>query len=795
MKSFVDKIPGLHRPKLDRENRILAYGQSLQGTHPFCELSEFLATVLAPRAVQALANGSAINALWTQLQNDPLELPALWAVEADSQGEDVDAPAKPRSPSLLFPSGFPWQFIEPARGKLVLLVQLLRELAALGWGPQLNSFALCVLSIYQDHGSDDDCVELLELLVGRLPYLYSGAIYAPSDDLMISTVDKEVFALFRRCWPTMSIFRLSEQFWSSPWWETLRQVGLSERLIKSLASDPVAWRVRPVPFEGPQAMALINWVKALTPTGPQEEKTLQWIGQVYRLASVSGNPHFIDALKALVDPMDNKWEVSHLAEYQLLLEHVQKADLSDEDLLWSAQGYFRRVATSERPDAKAWKALAHLHSCLPERISSHAAYRSHLMRCCLRATVQPSPNVSAEVARAIRQEAVAIYCDALLPQMGPSEWRLLGLCWPWMPRYLAEFVADAIDRRVMEAYAEIDVDEGEGVDFLRPLLICPVLGLEVALHLSRWGRQGASGLQILTSELSDRFKGGVNWSQANVSLLSDLLCVEGKEQRSDAQLLSALVDPWRQCLRAAQPPFADAKPSKDAIDQWLCRLGETFEGNGLKKRGDSTLLLAMVRRLGDWVLSAWSDPSTNSGFVALFADGLVCCVGRRWGAKVLMAELAICYLMPLVARVRELSNSSSEWRQLLIRIRAEFLAKMQGQEDGGSSPYEREAHAARIAQVLAVMDVMPMVWGAAYLSEAGDTEPAPIEQCAKDVRYAYQLVARASLGFHLGCGAAEAALCEMRLRMAEATLQGRNDTAGVLAVVLLALQRFSVAET
>jgi hypothetical protein len=791
MKSFVDKIPGLHRPKLDRENRILAYSQSLQDTHPFCELDEFLATVLAPQEVQALANRHAIDALWDQLQNAPLELPALWAVDAAAGGkdEDGDAPAQPLAPSLLFPSGFPWQFIEPARGRLALMGQLLRELSALGWGAQLNSLALCVLSLYQDHAGDDDCIELLELLVGQLPHRYSGAIYAPAEDLMISTVDKEVFALFRRCWPTMSVFRLSEQFWSSPWWTTLCHSGLSESLIRSLARDPVAWRVRPTPFEGPQATALIDWLKALTQTGPQEIKNLQWIAQVYRLASVSGNPQFIEALKALVDPMDNQWEVSHQEEYQLLLEHIQRADLSDEDLLWVVQGFYRRVATSEQPDARAWKALAHLHSCVPERISSHPAYRSHLLRCCLRATVQSPPNVSAEAAREIRQEAVAIYCDAMSPQMDPSEWRLLCRCWPWMPRYLAEFVADVVDRRVTEAYAHIG--DGEGVDFLSPLLSSPTLGLEVALHLSRWSRRRSDGLQILACELSDRMKAGVRWMATDVSLLSDLACAEGTEPRLDAKVLQAFLDPWRQRLGAIQPPFADAKPSKEAIDQWLGRFGEAFDRKGVKECGDGALLLALVRRFGDWTLFAGADLSTNGDLVAQFADGLLGFAGRRWGARVLLAEVAICYLMPLVTRFLEMSNSSSECRQLLIRTRTELLAKVQEQAESDSSPYEREAYAAKIAQVLAVIDVMPVVWGGAYLSDAGDTEPAPIEEGAKDVRYAYQLVARASLGFHLGSGPAEAALCEMRLRMAEATLQGRNDTASVLAVVLFALERFS----
>lgn len=87
MKSFVDKIPGLHRPKLDRVSRILAYSQTLQDVHPFCDLDEFLATVLEPDEVRALAKRNAINAAWTQLQNDPLELPALWAVDTRGEGE------------------------------------------------------------------------------------------------------------------------------------------------------------------------------------------------------------------------------------------------------------------------------------------------------------------------------------------------------------------------------------------------------------------------------------------------------------------------------------------------------------------------------------------------------------------------------------------------------------------------------------------------------------------------------------------------------------------------------------
>lgn len=792
MKSFVDKLPGRHRPKLDRASHILAYGQRYLDGRPICEFDHFLVTIFEQPDTGGIVNRDAIRLVWDQLQNDPQELPALWATDFhDDKPDRTDGmEGEPQNPEFLFPAPFPWQFIKPALGKLPLLGKLLGELSFSGWKPSMNGFAYCVLSVYRDHGSLDDCLDLLELLVGKLPHLYHRNLYVATKESSISAVDVEILNVFKRCWPTMQVFKFSADFWSSPWWDVFGSSELATKLVKALSRRvEVGWHVRSKPFEGPDAQALIEWTRARTRAGQQKKKNMEWIGLTYRLASVSGNPNFLDALKDLLAPVGNDLILSLQNEYEMLLEHIHTNDFSNEDVLWAVQGFYRRMVSSDQADGRAWRSMAVVHASLNAEVSEHPAYLAHLLRCCLRATIQSYESVSADVARDVRQQAANNYCNFYWKSMDVCEWRLLCLCWPWMPPYIAEVVANCIGQRIVDDFDESETT-GYLSEFVSTLLNHQTLGLWVILHLSRWSTK-MEGIQLLVDELVERDGGKINWSRAELGFLGDLLGLKRSSLRGDVKKIVYLFQPLIQMAKKFQPSCAKLNPSEDAFKAWLEWMGQAADNAGLKQCGGPHVFLTMVRRFGDWLLAGCLGSSGSWDIVGQFSRVLVHFSKKRWAGRLIPAEMVIAFLMPLLVYVRHSSASPSVWRRPLIKLREEFLSLIEGGPDGELTPYERDAYNARVAQVLAVLDVMPLVWGGAYLSVAGDIEPSPVEAAAKDVQHAYQLVARAALGFHLGSGKAEASLCEMGLRMAEATLQGRNDTAATVSVVLLALKRFS----
>lgn len=778
VKALLDRLPGRNRHKGSRDGQILAFGQQHLEGWSVCDLAHFLEAVLAPGAALVPAQLAYLDKTWAQLQEDPRALPALWVCEAGHAEITNRETGRARNQLLLFPVGQPWQFIQPALGKLPLLIDLLRALPAAGWCEATFGFALCVANLCVRHGSDEDVHDLLELLVGAVPAVRGRNVYARQGFAGASELEKEICALFARCWPTMRIFRLSAEVWGSPWWTASfwadrgkkRDQTMGISLIVDLCAQPLRWHALPRPLDGDQAQAILQWVDARALVQQPDDMPRGWFAVLFQMAQIVASPDFFSVLSGLFtedrEAILDDLEIEVGAWLALLDD--DDADLSALDV--HIRCFFKRLSELGHSDHNAWTIARQVCTALRERFGEDAVFLQVLVRACLHLAVYPSAKASPETVQA----AVDTLCEFMPTHLGRRTLRAICLSLPWLAPHHGVQVVQALLR----------VLKSPGSTLRRTLIQRHSLGQWVLTHLLPRLDPGAEDLAYVRRLLGDA--SAIEWTRADLGLLLQWCALidhspADPQRRRLHEVLPSCAD-----LEQLLPPWVWASPSERALADGMAWVSAMTERRTPRHDQGMPLLLTGLYRLGSLVVRGSQVPGLGWALRERMADLVHAIVTLPWPTRILPGELVMALLLPLAATPGLRRPEARDRAAFLQGLLEACLGRLQGSLSDGS------ARQCACRQAMAMIQALPLAWGDAILADSPGAVVVQFENDSVDFVKAHEAVALACLSHHLGGSRAETARAELDLRMARATLQGRDDSREDLLMVLVAMERFDI---
>lgn len=788
-KSFIKGLTGRHRKKHDRNTLLLNYEMLEMPGWCICQLDEFLESVLALDMCQVVRGNperlQAIEAIWAELQENQNRLPALWTRNSEDTEDPREARKEKDTKQLVFPVGMHWQFIASEIDRLPGLLDLLKELSAAvgGWTASLNGFAECAVDAFRAHASDEDCLAFAEFLVATFPHQQGGAVFAIEDSEKASALEISILRLFERCWASQAVFRLTPNFWLSPWW---KEPNIKRAMINSLqkmATRPINWKLLDKPIGDEQAKAICYWTEMLPLDLIPEGVFSDFVPKLITLMQISGSPAFTNTIQGFAKL---EWQPDESAESSGDGEGLQYgmggllADQQIKTMCWSVR---RDVAKSSITEDDCDR-FANVHQAIAKQEGDDNPCLHYLWRCYVRAAVFPGQENTKPHRRVIN-----LIAEFMPNCMSDQEIRLICLCLPWLEVDDARTIADALFNKIRNPKSSL----------MRTVCTSPGLRQLVALQLATFSSVGDPSLpiqEVLGEEKSSKAGYLVHWNASKVGGLAPLIAYSSLTfWNGDAALKIVPVDIREQIIRwmTLLPACAHGGFSENKLDDWMQWLQDSAGIKKLLIAEGVSAYLSVMHVLGLSLVNGLEAKKLkkDQALPRLLVSTLTRLLAHQWPKQVLACEALLCFLLPFACGVirenKSIAVLLSKLEDLGRAVREALNASLIG-PDADAMPTHIESnvrHLSALIQEIPRCFDLPEEVGSAQSSlwkpKLGET----------GIDAAYRVLAQACLAVHLGASEAQLMLIDLRLSLAVMALQARPDVGMVLCSLLVARTRTS----
>lgn len=786
-KSFIKGLTGRHRKKHDRNTLLLNYEMLEMPGWCICQLDEFLESVLALDMCQVVRGNperlQAIEAIWVELQENQNRLPALWTKISEDTADTRAARKNKDKSQLLFPVDMHWQFIASEIDRLPRLLDLLNELSAAvgGWTASLNGFAECAVDAFRAHANDEDCLAFAEFLVATFPHRQGGAVFAIEDSEEASDLENSILRLFVRCWASQVVFKLTPNFWLSPWWEETNTKRAMINILLEMAAQPINWKLLDKPIGDEQAEAICCWTERLPLDFIPMDSFSDLVPKLISLMQIGGSPAFTNSIQGFAKL---EWQPDESAESSddaegwqygmggLLTDHQIKT------MCWSVR---RDVAKSSvtKDDCDRF---ANVHQAIAKQEGDDNPCLHYLWRCYVRAAVFPGQENTKPHRRVIN-----LIAEFMPNGMSDQEIRLICLCLPWLEVDDAMTIADALFNKIKNPKSSV----------MKTVCTSPGLRQLVALQLATFASVGDPSFpikEVLSEEQSSKAGHLVHWNTSKVGGLAPLIAYSSLAfWNGDAALKMAPIDVREQINRWMNllPACAHGGFSENKLDDWMQWLQDSAS---IKKLLNSEGVSAYLSVMHLWGLSLVHGLEAkklkkDQALPRLLVSSLTRLLAHQWPKQVLACEALLCFLLPFACGVIRENKSTA-----VLLAKLEVLAREVGEAlnasllgtDADAMPKHIESN---VRHLSALIQEIPRCFD---LPEEEGTAQSPLWQPKvgeMGIDAAYRVLAQACLAVHLGASEAQLMLIDLRLSLAVIALQARPDVGMVLCSLLVARTR------
>lgn len=780
----IRQISGRHEYKKTRTKHIHSISISHPGlTEPY-GLEEFVASIVsASEKFQPFSNqaGTFLVDTWNSLQEDPKSVPVLWKQDPLETADEGVHHAKDDS-FKLFPKNAQWQCLSNGLDKL-------KELRALVdffvmeevWTRPLFQFLEYLFDLHTKYGSEDDCIELLNLVVGKWGswFLDDKGLRKIRNDNPLVLLKIEWVGLFRRCWTSIKIFQMPVDFWISPWWEMCIEGEAGERLIETLLYVPADRHVLTKPMEAECGAALVDWVRLISSHIFKGEEGPHWVAVAMELARCSGNPDFQEVLRDIFHNLSSDYSVGFGAEVNAIKDLIRNhgGDFARLDLALQIQTH--RMAREAQESLVPWLTVAELHKRLLRWNIPDRRHRIQFMCCCLRFLLIDG----ATKFDSLKEEAMPALLSVLDESLSAAEIRLLCASIPFIPD-------ESFRCRTVLKLSELVNSNNH--QLMLVLAENPSIRDWLRFYFHAFGVECNCLLPIAFDSFGKKFK-AFSLASADVGYLVATLSPRGESMHF--QMPQEFFEIRGRLIESL--PTAGIPASSDlwlhVLKIWLASMA----GKGkINEIGGTSAFLALVHQLGQQLKADFASGGDSERIGERINSIFGEIISHEWPKDVLVADIALVILLPLVSTWLGVTRDGDQSRFNVGAVVNKFLMRCQSEPEfqvaaKPMSGRNLNQQFDNLCQVLAVADCLILVIGSSVTGNLCKRFIASLGLTHLRLELAYEAIAKAAIRHHLGGRNDEAGINDMFLRFASVGFDGVDVSPEVIRSLHLALLRYS----